>query len=371
MGLRTSAKLTDLEQFDSIVVSSGPSGNVYLKDVARVEDGYAPHRTLQRFNGKSSVGLSIILQSGANTVHTVELVREELSRLRRSLPRGVSFNVTNDKSRFTRASIEAVQTDLMIAVLFCGLVLMVFLHAWRNTVIVLLAIPTSLISTFLVMYLLGFSLNTISLMGLALIVGILVDDPIVVLENIHRHRQLGEEPLLAALNGRSEIGVAAIAITLTDVVVFLPVAFVPGVLGQLLREFGLTIVVATLFSLFISFTLAPMLAAHWLKAERVDQLNKSARRGLLAPLRGFGPLVGRRYGTPARVLPGRPGLVSPPPAGGALDCRRRPGWSPRLHTATSAGDRIRSFRGRRTVRPAGRDGSRHLPGGHQRGGIPT
>ena len=289
LGLRTSAKLTDLEQFDSIVVSSGPSGNVYLKDVARVEDGYAPQRTLQRFNGKFSVGLSIILQSGANTVHTVELVREELSRLRRSLPRGVSFNVTNDKSRFTRASIEAVQTDLMIAVLFCGLVLMVFLHAWRNTVIVLLAIPTSLISTFLVMYLLGFSLNTISLMGLALIVGILVDDSIVVLENIHRHRQLGEEPLLAALNGRSEIGVAAIAITLTDVVVFLPVAFVPGVLGQLLREFGLTIVVATLFSLFISFTLAPMLAAHWLKAERVDQLNKSARRGLLAPLRGFGP----------------------------------------------------------------------------------
>lgn len=254
-----------------------------------MEDGYAPQRTLQRFNGKSSVGLSIILQSGANTVHTVELIREELSRLRRSLPRGVSFNVTNDTSRFTRASIEAVQTDLLIAVLFCGLVLMVFLHAWRNTVIVLLAIPTSLISTFLVMYLLGFSLNTISLMGLALIVGILVDDSIVVLENIHRHRQMGEEPLLAALNGRSEIGVAAIAITLTDVVVFAPVAFLPGILGQLLREFGFTIIVATLFSLFISFTLAPMLAAHWLKPEKVDEINRSARRGLLAPLRGFGP----------------------------------------------------------------------------------
>ena len=371
LGLRTSAKLTDLEQFDSIVVSSGPSGNVYLKDVARVEDGYAPQRTLQRFNGKSSVGLSIILQSGANTVHTVELVREELSRLRRSLPRGVSFNVTNDKSRFTRASIEAVQTNLMIAVLFCGLVLMVFLHAWRNTVIVLLAIPTSLISTFLVMYLLGFSLNTISLMGLALIVGILVDDSIVVLENIHRHRQLGEEPLLAALNGRSEIGVAAIAITLTDVVVFLPVAFVPGVLGQLLREFGLTIVVATLFSLFISFTLAPMLAAHWLKAERVDQLNKSARRGLLAPLRGFGPWwdagMERLQGF-YRVVLGwslrhRPValLIAAAALGGAL------AFIP-LHLL---GTEYVSFRGRRTVRPAGRDGSRHLPGGHQRGGIPT
>ena len=170
---------------------------------------------------------------------------------------------------------------------------MVFLYAWRNTVIVLLAIPTSLISIFLVMYMLGFSLNTISLMGLVLIVGILVDDSIVVLENIHRHRQMGEEPLLAALNGRSEIGTVAIAITPTDVVVFLPVAFLSGTLGQLLREFGLTAVIATLFSLFISFTLAPMLAAHWLKAEKVDEINRNARRGLLAPKPRNGAPLGR------------------------------------------------------------------------------
>jgi HAE1 family hydrophobic/amphiphilic exporter-1 len=288
-GLRASALLTEVNQFNTIVVNSGPSGNVYLKDVARVEDTYATQRSIQRFNGRPSVGLSIIQQSGANTVQTVELVREELGRLGRTLPRGVVFNVTNDTSRFTRASIEALEKDLILAVLLCGLVLMVFLHAWRNTVIVMLAIPTSIISTFLAMYILGFTLNTISLMALALLVGILVDDSIVVLENIHRHRQLGEEPLLAALNGRNEIGAAAIAITLTDVVVFLPIAFLAGFTGEFLREFGLTIAMATLFSLFVSFTLAPMLAAHWLPAEKVEQFNKGARWGMLAPFRRFGP----------------------------------------------------------------------------------
>ena len=285
--LRTLASFTDVKQFNDIVVSSGPAGNIYLRDVARVEDTYAPQRTVQRFNGRASVGFSIVQQSDANTVQTVELVREELARLGRTLPRGVVFNVTNDASRFTKAAIDAVQKDLIIAVVLCGLVLMLFLHAWRNTIIVMLAIPTSLISTFLMMYLLDFTLDTISLMALALLVGILVDDSIVVLENIHRHRQLGEEPLLAALNGRNEIGAAAIAITFTDVVVFAPVAFMSGLVGQFLREFGLTIVAATLFSLFVSFTLAPMLAAYWLQVEKVDGFNKGARRRLLSPFRRF------------------------------------------------------------------------------------
>ena len=288
-GLRSSALLTDVEQFEDIVIRSGTSGNVYLRDVARVEDTHAPQQTIQRFNGKPSVGPRIIQQSGANLVQTVELVETEMDRLKRSVPRSMSFSVTNDRSRFTKGSIESVQTDLVIAVIICGLVLLFFLHAWRNTVIVLLSIPTSMLSTFFAMYLLGFSLNNISLMALALLVGILVDDSIVVLENIHRHRKMGEEPLLASLNGRNEVGAAAIAITLTDVVVFAPIAFVPGILGQFLREFGLTVVIATLFSLFISFTLVPMLAAHWLKPEKVDEINRSARGKLSTPFHGFGP----------------------------------------------------------------------------------
>ncbi|MEK7682352.1 MAG: efflux RND transporter permease subunit [Chloroflexota bacterium] len=286
--VRTSALFTRLDQFSDIVVSSGPAGNVRLKDIAEIKDTYANQTNIQRFNGNPSIGLSIVQQSDANTVQVVERVRAEMARLQRTLPRGIVFNVANDSSRFTKAAIDAVEFDLGLAVLLCGRVILVFLHAWRNTLIVLLAIPTSLISTLLVMYFMGFSLNTISLLALAILIGILVDDSIVVLENIHRHLKLGDEPVLAALKGRSEIGMAAIAITLVDVVVFLPIAFMSGTLGQIFREFGLTIVVATLFSLFISFTLTPMLAAHWLKPEKVDEVNRRVRRGLLAPFRGFG-----------------------------------------------------------------------------------
>src|SRR4029077_2332567 len=151
-----------------------------------------------------------------------------------------------------------------LAVLLTGLVLLVFLHTFRSTAIVLLAIPTSLIFTFGVMNLLGISFNFMSLMGLALTVGILVDDSIVVLENIARHLKLGETPEQAAINGRSEIGMAAIAITLVDVVVFTPIAFMTGFLGAIFRDFGLVIASATLFSLVVSFTLTPMLASRWL-----------------------------------------------------------------------------------------------------------
>ncbi|MBV8530432.1 MAG: efflux RND transporter permease subunit, partial [Candidatus Eremiobacteraeota bacterium] len=142
------------------------------------------------------------------------------------------------------------------------LVMLLFLHAWRNAIVIMVAIPTSILSTFVLMKMFGFHLDTMSLMGLSLIIGILVDDSIVVLENITRHRDLGEEPIDAAINGRSEIGGAAVAITMVDVVVFLPIAFLPGIVGAYLREFGAVIVVATLFSLLVSFTLTPLLAAR-------------------------------------------------------------------------------------------------------------
>ena len=189
----------------------------------------------------------------------------ELKHLEPLLPSGTSTIIVNDPSVFTRASLDSIQHDLALAVLLVAAVMLVFLHDWRHTVIVLCAIPTSLISTFLVMYVLGFTLNTMSLMALALMIGILVDDSIVVLENIHRHLQLGESPWQAALNGRSEIGMAAIAITMADVVVYTPIAFMSGSIGQLFRQYGLTVVAATLFSLLMSFTLTPMLASRWLR----------------------------------------------------------------------------------------------------------
>ena len=146
--------------------------------------------------------------------------------------------------------------------------MLLFLHAWRNAVVVMVAIPCSLLSTFVVMKMLDFTLDIVSLMGLSLIIGILVDDSIVVLENITRHRDLGEEPIDAAINGRSEIGGAAVAITMVDVVVFLPIAFLPGIVGKYMREFGVVVVIATLFSLLVSFTLTPMLAARWSVVKR-------------------------------------------------------------------------------------------------------
>jgi HAE1 family hydrophobic/amphiphilic exporter-1 len=250
-----------------VVAQSSTAGPILLKDVAHVGMGYKRTTQLQRLNGQDAVGMQIVKQSDANALQVADSVRVALARLQDLLPSGSQVVITNDTSVFTRASLDAIQHDLLLSVMLVAGVMLLFLHAWRHTVIVLLAIPTSLISTFLVMYALGFSLNIMSLMALALMIGILVDDSIVVLENIHRHLGLGESPHLAAINGRNEIGLAAIAITTADVVVYTPVAFISGVLGQLFRQYGLTVVAATLFSLLISFTLTPMLASRWLRHE--------------------------------------------------------------------------------------------------------
>ena len=266
VNIRSIGQFQSASDVGNLIIATGPSGTVFLRDVATITQGYKPVTRYQRYNGQDSVGLSISKQSTANGLEVADSIRAGLAQIETILPPGVRLIVTNDDSRYTRAALDSVQRDLILAVLLTGLVLLLFLHTWRNTLIVVLAIPTSLVSTFLVMYALGFTLDTISLMALALMIGILVDDSIVVLENIHRHLHLGEMPMLAALRGRSEIGQAAIAITLTDVVVYLPVAFMQGNLGRMYKEYGITIAAATLFSLFISFTLTPMLASRWLQA---------------------------------------------------------------------------------------------------------
>jgi HAE1 family hydrophobic/amphiphilic exporter-1 len=199
--------------------------------------------------------------------------------------------------------------DLGLAVLLTGVVLLLFLHLWRNTFIVLLAIPTSLVSTFLVMFFMGFSLNIITLLALALTIGILVDDSIVVIENISRHLEEGEEPRSAALRGRSEIGLAAMAITMVDVVVYLPVSFMSGNVGRLFKEFGITIAAATLFSLFVSFTLTPMLASRWLRTQDGPPRGPLARFGVFWD-RGYDRIaVGYRW-TLSKALHVRWGIVA-------------------------------------------------------------
>ena len=257
---------TNVADIQNVLVTDSPSsGPIRVGDVANVVQTYKTQTNLQRLNGRDAVGLSITPNSDANTVQVADAVQAELEHLKTLLPAGTSTTVVNDQSVFTRASLDSIQRDLALAVILVAVVILVFLHDWKHTIIVLCAIPTSLISTFLVMYLLGFTLNTMSMMALALMIGILVDDSIVVLENIHRHLQLGETPMQAALNGRGEMGMAALAITLADVVVYTPIAFMSGSIGQLFRQYRLTVVAATLFSMLASFTLTPMLASRWLR----------------------------------------------------------------------------------------------------------
>jgi len=292
LDVRSLGSFQTIQDLSNLIVTQTTTGGpILLKDLATVNLGYKQQTQLQRLNGQDAVGLQIVKQSDANALQVADSVRVALAKLQTLLPAGSQVVVTNDTSVFTRASLDAIQHDLLLSVLLVGGVMLLFLHAWRHTVIVLLAIPTSLVSTFLVMYVLGFSLNIMSLMALALMIGILVDDSIVVLENIHRHLQLGENPHQAAITGRGEIGMAAIAITMADVVVYTPIAFISGVLGQLFRQYGLTVVAATLFSLLISFTLTPMLASRWLTHE--TKVNNS-------PWSRFGRWWDRHFDTLSR-----------------------------------------------------------------------
>ncbi|MGE3270020.1 MAG: efflux RND transporter permease subunit [Chloroflexota bacterium] len=268
----------------------GPGGaNIRLAEVAEVRDTFKKTTSRTWLNGQEAVSMTITKQSGSNEIATVDGVKAEIARLNPTLPNGAKISIISDNSVATRNSLAGVQRSLVEAVVLTGLVLLVFLHTLRSTMIVLFAIPTSLITTFLAMLFLGFTLNLMSSIALVMVIGVLVDDSIVVLENIFRHLELGEEPKAAALKGRSEIGLAAIAITLVDVVVFTPVAFMSGTVGGFFRQFGLVIASATLLSLFVSFTLTPMLASRWLKSGHQEPAFKPWRLFL----RGFEAMMDR------------------------------------------------------------------------------
>jgi HAE1 family hydrophobic/amphiphilic exporter-1 len=254
-----------------IPISGGAQSNVKIGDLATVEDGHVEQRRPSHFNGAPSLLLNIERQNDADTVKSTAAARTELAALAKEFPY-VTFTEVNASADYTQSSVNGVLQSLIEGIFLTAIVMLLFLHAWRNAVVVMIAIPSSLLATFIVMKLLGFTIDVISLMGLGLTIGILVDDSIVVLENITRHRDMGERPLDAAFNGRTEIGNAAIAITLVDVVVFLPIAFLSGIVGKYMKEFGMVIVVATLFSLFVSFTLTPLLAGRWSVKKRSPEV---------------------------------------------------------------------------------------------------
>jgi HAE1 family hydrophobic/amphiphilic exporter-1 len=238
------------------------TGGAHVGDVARVIDGYVDHRLISTVDNRDSVLMYVSRDSDSDTVGTTAAIRAGFKRLALKYP-ALNFQEAGADNEFTLQSINGVLQNLGEGIVLTAIVLLLFLHIWRSAIVVMIAIPASLLATFFVAWMLGFTIDVLSLMGLSLTIGILVDDSIVVIENITRHRELGQGPEDAAITGRSEIGGAAIAITLVDVVVFAPIAFMSGIIGQYMKEFGLVVVCATLFSLLVSFTLTPLLAAKW------------------------------------------------------------------------------------------------------------
>ena len=269
LSIRMNAKVTKVDELRNLVITENKDGSrVLIKDVAIVTDGLAESTTINRINGHGGIGIEIIKQSDANTVNVSQSAKKRLEELKTLYAaQGFNYQIASDQSVYTLASADAVMHDLFLAVLIVGSVMLLFLHSIRSSLFVLVAIPSAMIPTFILMYIFGFSLNLMTLMGLSLVVGILVDDSIVVLENIFRHLEMGKNKVQASLDGRNEIGFTAMAITLVDVVVFLPLALSTGMIGNILREFSLVVVFSTLMSLFVSFTLTPLLASRWAKLE--------------------------------------------------------------------------------------------------------
>jgi HAE1 family hydrophobic/amphiphilic exporter-1 len=271
--VRLAGKYGSVDELRRLVVGHSREGaDIRLSDVAEVEDGQKEYATLSRINGKSSVGILVQKQGEANSVEVSQVVRDELVRIEKDYRDiAMRFEIAQDASTFTIEAADAVKHDLALAVIFVAIVMLAFLHSIRNSLIVMVAIPSSLISTFIAMYAFGFTLNLMTLLGMSLVIGILVDDSIVVLENIYRHLEKGDERRTAALKGRNEIGFAALSITMVDVVVFVPLALVSGLVGNIMREFALVVVFSTLMSLFVSFTITPLLASRFAKLERLTK----------------------------------------------------------------------------------------------------
>ena len=271
--IRLSGKITSLDQLRDIVISQNAKGSlIKLSDISEIVDGIAEHDNLNKINGESSIGVQIQKQSDANSVKVCELAKEEIAMIEKQYASSeLKFEVASDNSVFTVESANAVMEDLGLAIILVAIVMFLFLHSFRNSFIVLISIPTSLLSVFTAMYIFDFSLNLLTLMALSLVIGILVDDSIVVLENIHRHLSMGKDKRKAALEGRNEIGFTAVAITMVDVAVFVPMALISGMIGSMLKEFSLVVVFSTLMSLFVSFTITPLLASRFSKIEKLTR----------------------------------------------------------------------------------------------------
>ena len=259
-------RLTEPSQFANIVVKVGSDGRITrLKDIGRVDLGAADYSTSNNFNGHPAVGLAVFQLPGTNAINTANVIYDKMKELKKTFPPGIDYAIAHDTTTFVRDSLRDVVGTLMMAVGLVALVVLVFLQSWRASLVPILAIPVSLVGTFAVMWLVGFSLNMLSLFGLVLAIGIVVDDAIVVVENVQRWIEEGLSPRDAAFRAMDEVTPAVIAIAFGLSAVFVPVAFIPGITGRFYQQFALTIAFSTLLSAFNSLTLSPALAALLLK----------------------------------------------------------------------------------------------------------
>jgi len=293
--IRTLGELKTVEEYEALAVASVNQQTVRLRDVARVEIGPEDERKMVRFNGKPAVGLGIVKQSKANTLDVANAVKAEALDIARTLPPGLEIQTAFDSSIFIERSLADVTQTILESVVLVVIVIFLFLRSLRATIVPTVAIPVSLIGTFAVLYWLDFSINTLTLMGLTLAIGLVVDDAIVVLENITRWVEEGTEPMEAARRGMDEIAFAVVAATVSTVAVFLPLAFLSDTTGLLFREFGITVAASVAISGFVALTLSPMLCARILR-------RQAAEHGLKARLARAFDLLADAYGRTLRPV---------------------------------------------------------------------
>jgi HAE1 family hydrophobic/amphiphilic exporter-1 len=277
LGLRTMSKLTDIDQFNDIVIKTEKGFPIRIRDIGRVDDSGADATSAASLNGTQSVSVAIRKQSGSNTIELINNVKTRMDEIIPNLPSDFTVVKTRDQSEFIENSLHAIEEHLVIGGFLAALVVFLFLWNVRSTIIAALAIPTSIIASFAVIAALGYSLNQMTMLALTLMVGIVIDDAIVVLENIYRFvEEKGMSPYEAAIEGTREIGLAVLATTLSLLAVFIPVGFMNGIVGRFMSSFGLTSASAIGVSLIVSFTITPMLAARWIKAKQSSKPKKEA-----------------------------------------------------------------------------------------------
>jgi HAE1 family hydrophobic/amphiphilic exporter-1 len=280
--LRTLGRIENSQRFNDLIVANRDGVSIRIRDIGIAEDSYEVPRGLSRLNGKNSVSLFVQKQSGTNTVSISEAVQERIDRIRPSLPKDIQVETIQDQARFIRKSMDEVKFHLLLAAVLVGATIMLFIRDWRTTIIATLAIPTSIIPTFLFMQIMDFSLNNITMLGLILAIGIVIDDAVVVHENIFRHMEEdGLDAMTASRLGTKEIALAVLATSLSLVVIFVPVAFMGGMVGRFFSSFGLTVAFAIIMSLFVSFTLTPMLCSRFLKLDAAHSGQAHSKSGWL------------------------------------------------------------------------------------------